>query len=126
MKQHLKKAANSVHLHIFGVEPPHGFFSAAATLFSLLLTGTLFYSYVEGWTYLDSLYFSVITITTVGYGDLHPTTPASKIFTMFLIFAGIGLGVFVITSIADSFRKGREKRLERLETLVKKTLRIEE
>ena len=39
-----------------------------------LISGTLFYRYAEGWSVLDSLYFSVITLTTVGYGDLSPSS----------------------------------------------------
>jgi hypothetical protein len=50
-------------------------------LLVLLVSGTIFYSAVEGWGILDSLYFCVSTLATVGYGDLHPTTPLS-VFTM--------------------------------------------
>ena len=52
-----------------------------------LVSGTLFYWQVEGWSVLDSIYFSVITLTTVGYGDLAPTTAAGKVFTIFYGFA---------------------------------------
>ena len=69
----------------------------------ILLTGTLFYHSAEGWSWLDSLYFSVITLATVGYGDLAPTTPASKIFTMAYIF--IGFSVFI--SFASMLAKER-------------------
>jgi len=58
---------------------------------SILGVGTVFYRIVEGWSWLDAFYFSVITLTTVGYGDLHPTRPSSKIFTVFFIFVGVGL-----------------------------------
>merc|ERR1719487_589085 len=44
---------------------------------------------VEPWSVIDSLYFSVVTISTVGYGDLVPGTRGAKIFTMFYIFFGI-------------------------------------
>ena len=57
-------------------------------LVGLLVSGTIFYSTVEGWGLLDSLYFSVSTLATVGYGDLHPTTPLSKVFTMRLYRPG--------------------------------------
>ena len=59
----------------------------------ILLVGTAFYHNVEGWSWIDSLYFSVITLATVGYGDLVPTTTTSKIFTIAYIF--IGFSVFV-------------------------------
>ncbi len=67
-----------------------------------LLTGTLFYAKVEGWNAVDALYFSVITLTTVGFGDLHPTNPASKIFTMVYIFVGIGILLGFINKVAGS------------------------
>ena len=54
-------------------------------------SGALFYRAVEGWGWVDSVYFTVITLTTVGYGDLHPTTAGSRIFTVVLILIGIGL-----------------------------------
>ena len=56
-----------------------------ATLFlfvGLLVAGTVVYSIVEGWSPLDSLYFSVVTLATVGYGDLHPVTDLGKAFTI--------------------------------------------
>ena len=54
----------------------------------ILGLGTWFYARVEGWGVLDSLYFSVITLTTVGYGDFSPQTPAGKIFTILYIHRG--------------------------------------
>jgi voltage-gated potassium channel len=56
-----------------------------------LLSGTIFYSWVEGWSVVDALLFSVTTLTTVGYGNLVPTTTISKLFTVIYIFAGISI-----------------------------------
>ena len=57
--------------------------------------GMVFYHVVEKWGWFDSLYFTVITLATVGYGDFTPQTVLGKAFTMFYIFIGIGLFVFV-------------------------------
>ncbi|MGB7873685.1 MAG: potassium channel family protein [Anaerolineales bacterium] len=66
-----------------------------------LALGTWFYARVEGWSILDSLYFSVITLTTVGYGDFSPQTPTGKIFTMIYILVGLGLISGFVYLLAD-------------------------
>ncbi len=68
---------------------------------SVLLAGMLFYHGVEGWSWLDSLYFSVITLTTVGYGDFSPKTDAGKIFTMIYIVVGLGILAGFISLVAQ-------------------------
>jgi len=71
-------------------------------LFTLivLLSGTLFYHWVEGWGWIDSLYFCVISLTTVGYGDLAPKRIIGKIFTMFYLLGGISILLGFINAIA--------------------------
>lgn len=66
----------------------------------ILLTGTLFYNRIEGWSLLDSFYFSVITLTTIGYGDLTPTQPISKLFTICYIFIGLSILLAFINQLA--------------------------
>ncbi len=64
----------------------------------LLVIGTCFYAVVEGWHPLDAAYFSVATLSTVGYGDVAPVTAFGKLFTMVYIVAGLGvLGTFIAT-----------------------------
>ena len=69
----------------------------------LLLTGTIFYWTAEDWTLIQSLYFSVVTLTTVGYGDFTPTSDFSRIFTIIYIFIGLGLLVAFLSSIAQHY-----------------------
>lgn len=62
----------------------------------LIVAGTIFYCIEEGWSLVNALYFSVITLTTIGYGDLAPTTYTSKIFTVCYVISGVAMfGVFV-------------------------------
>ena len=59
----------------------------------LLVIGTGFYARVEGWSILDAMYFCVVTLATVGFGDLAPRTPLGRGFT--IVYVLIGTGVFL-------------------------------
>ena len=73
-------------------------FSLAIIIFIILiLTGAFVYHSIEGWTYFDSLYFTVITITTIGYGDFVPQTISGKTFTMIFPFIGIGMAFYLLS-----------------------------
>lgn len=58
---------------------------------SVIGTGTVFYHYFMPLKWVDAIYFSVITITTVGYGDIHPVNDITKIFTIFYVLFGVGI-----------------------------------
>ena len=82
----------------------------------IIALGTWFYARVEGWTPLDALYFTVTTLTTVGYGDFAPRTPAGKLFTIFYIVVGIGLlsgFVILLAERSGIVRRPQEKTNER-------------
>lgn len=112
--------ATHLHLRLTGVHPPEGFLAGCASLAGVICLGTVGYHYLEGWDYFDSLYFTATTITTVGYGDFYPTSQASKIFTLFVMFFGIGLGFYVLSTFAASFLKGRDRRLRHIEEMMEK------
>jgi voltage-gated potassium channel Kch len=76
----------------------------------LLASGTIFYTNVEGWTVLDALYFCVATLTTVGYGDLAPTTAVGKIFTIMYILGGIGVLVGFVSKVGEQQTRDRRRR----------------
>jgi len=67
----------------------------------LLISGAYIYRRLEGWSYLDALYFTVITLTTVGYGDLTPKSELGKIFSMLYILLGLGVLGSMIALISE-------------------------
>jgi voltage-gated potassium channel len=72
---------------------------ALTTVIVLLLIGTFYFHKTESWSYTDSFYFSTMTLTTVGYGDLVPTNNSTKIFVSIYSIFGIGIMLFVLGSI---------------------------
>jgi voltage-gated potassium channel len=74
--------------------------------FLVIILGTGGYVIIEGWTVLDSLYMTVITLSTVGYGEIHPLNPAGQIFTIVLILSGIVVVSLVLASFARFIIEG--------------------
>ena len=54
------------------------------------MIGTVGYMVVEGWSFLDALYMTVITLTTVGFREVQPLDTSGKIFTMVIAIGGVG------------------------------------
>ena len=74
----------------------------------MLLAGVLVYHWLEGWSYLDALYFCVVSLATVGYGDLTPTTPVARLFTIFYLINGIA----ILLALFDRLRVVRARAIE--------------
>ncbi len=70
----------------------------------MIAIGAVIYHYLEGWSWVDSVYFVVITLTTIGYGDFTPTTPLTKLVT---IFFGLN-GVIILLMLFDVVRRERK------------------
>ena len=75
----------------------------------ILFGSATFYHYAERWDYIDALYFSAATMTTVGYGDITPKTFPGKIFTIVFVFVGVGIALYGISVIAAHFVEARER-----------------
>jgi uncharacterized membrane protein len=70
--------------------------------FSMIALATVTFWLLEGWPLLDAAFFAVVTISTVGYGELVPQTVLGKLFAMFYILVGLGVFVAAATAIADA------------------------
>ena len=74
---------------------------------AIMAAGTVFFRFVEGWSWLDAYFFTAVTVTTVGYGNLVPETAFGKIGATVLIFAGIGVIAATLAALADRMVKRR-------------------
>ena len=57
------------------------------------------YKFLEGWSWLDSFYFVVVSLTTIGYGDLSPTKPITKLLTIFYALNGVAILILLLDEI---------------------------
>ncbi len=91
-------------------------------IFLLIISaGSYAYHEVEEWNTLDSVYFVVVTVTTIGYGDLSPQTDTGKIFTIFFSFFGIATAFYFVSLIGTFvFKQHFRKRIKQIEKAVKK------
>jgi hypothetical protein len=88
--------------------------------FIVLVTGTIAFSMIEGHSLLNSLYFTIVTMATVGYGDIHPVTDAGKLVAIVLIIAGVSTFLGVVANATEIFinRREHEARLQKLHMII--------
>ena len=79
----------------------------------VLVIGTVGFMLLEDLNFIDAFYFTIVTISTVGYGDISPTTTASKGFSIFLIIIGIGTFLTIITSVTQMLIQSGQNRVRR-------------
>ena len=73
----------------------------------LLIFGAVGYIVIEGWSFLDALYMTVITLATVGYGEVHEISPEGRLFTVVLIFLGVGFFLYMVGNVIQFLVEGR-------------------
>ena len=90
------------------------------TLVSVVVAGMIGLMVLEHLSPLDALYFIIVTIATVGYGDIHPVTPAGKVLAIFIILAGVGCFVGVVANSIEYMidKRERTQRLAKLNMIV--------
>lgn len=74
----------------------------------IILVGTIIFHLLEGWEWIDALYFTVITLTTVGYGDFSPETNGGKVFAIIYIFVGVAIILNFIQVAFDHYKNERD------------------
>eukprot|EP00831_Metopus_contortus_P035100 TRINITY_DN2794_c0_g1_i4.p1 TRINITY_DN2794_c0_g1~~TRINITY_DN2794_c0_g1_i4.p1 ORF type:complete len:368 (-),score=74.11 TRINITY_DN2794_c0_g1_i4:339-1442(-) len=75
---------------------------SAYLFLAVIAFGTTGYIVLEDWNFVDSLYMTVVTVSTVGFGEVHPLSPAGRLFTVFLIIFGVGVVAYGIANLAES------------------------
>ena len=73
-----------------------------------VIIGALLYHWLEGWSLLDSFYFVIVALTTIGFGDFAPTTPLTKLITIFYALNGVA----ILLMLLDEIRRLRRHRLD--------------
>ena len=97
-----------------------------SVLFSLVLIvfGTMGYIVIEGWNVLDALYMTIITLATVGYGEVHAVSRTGQIYTMILIVFGVGFFLYVAGAVIQFMVEGRVRMLMGRRRLDRKISRL--
>jgi len=90
---------------------------AVVVAIGVIIAGTIAYMNLMKLDPLDSLYFTVITIGTIGYGDMYPHTPEAKMFTIFFVLVGVSFYVYVFSTITTVVFEGKLVEVFRMENI---------
>jgi len=90
-----------------------GIILAFTIMLVIIVIGVGGYILIEGDNLLDSVYMTIITISTVGFGEIHELSKAGKIFTIFLVISGFGTYAYVVSIITTYFVEGQMKHIVR-------------
>ncbi len=91
------------------------------SLIILICIGTIGYYLIEGWSFSDAFYMTIITLSTVGFSEVHPLSEAGRYFTIFLILGGVGVALYVFSTVTEAVVSGQLQELlgrQRLEAKI--------
>ena len=97
----------------------------AVALVVVFVVGVVGYMALEGWSFLDALYMTVVTLTTVGFREARPLDATGKVFTIVLLLTGAGLALMVITVGAQALAEGQPARRARRRRMQRDIDRLE-
>ena len=83
----------------------------AALLILVFTIGTLGFHFIEGWTYFEAFFMTLITVSTIGYGELHPLSQLGRYFDVFIIMMGVGTVAYSFMAITQLIIDGEAQRL---------------
>jgi voltage-gated potassium channel len=98
----------------------HPLLLAAGSVVLIVFFGSLGYCLIEGWSINDALYMTVITLSTVGFGEVQTLSPEGRLFTAALIIAGVGVATYSFTTIVRAIVEGELTRLRGAQRMKKK------
>ena len=98
----------------------------SACLLALLVAGSLGFVWLEGWNFFDALYMTVTTLTTVGYGEIHPLDRIGRIYNMVLILTGMGVMFYIVGSLARVVIEGELQAVLGRRKLIKHIKRLKD
>ncbi len=93
-------------------------------LFLTAVAGTVGYRVLQGWAWMDGLYMTIITMTTVGYGETHELTAIGRVFTMILVITSIGIAGYAISTVAGYVVEGEFNRIFRSRRMDKRISKL--
>lgn len=93
-------------MHIEPVAPWGRLLAGGVALAALLTFGIVGYMVIEGWPFLDALYMTVITMTTVGFQEVQPLSDGGRIFSIFVILFGVGVALYILTTMVQIVVEG--------------------
>lgn len=87
--------------------PPKRLLWGTGALAVIILIGAIGYMLIEGWSFIDAIYMTITTISTVGYDEVHPLSDGGRIFSIFLIVSGVGGALYFLTSMVAYLIEGQ-------------------